>query len=68
MAVTDVSQTNGGKVKTDGNGGFSKNKKSVSTSDKGNPFGFDPNYKYPVKKREEKGLFSKKVMRSWKKY
>lgn len=47
--------------------GFSKVRKKVSTKDKGNPFGFDPNYQYPTRK-EEKGLFSKKVMKSWKKY
>jgi hypothetical protein len=49
------------------NSGFSKARKKINTRDRGNPFGYDPNYRYPTKK-EEKGLFSKKVMKSWKKY
>jgi hypothetical protein len=49
------------------NAGFSKNKKSVDTKDRGNPFGYDPNYQYPQKKKEEKGLFPKKIMKTWKK-
>ena len=49
------------------NSGFSKARKTINTRDRGNPFGYDPNYRYPTKK-EEKGLFSKKVMKSWKKY
>jgi len=47
--------------------GFSKAKKKVNTRDRGNPFGYDPNFRYPEKK-EEKGLFPPKIMRSWKKY
>lgn len=47
---------------------FRKDKKKVDKRKKSDPFAFEAGYAYPVKRKNESGLFSKKVMKSWKKY